>query len=398
MKLTFCYRHIAPYHHAQLSAVSQSGHDVTVLSYDNFSGAAFAQTAAPSRSFRIIPVQEPEGAWNRLHKALGESAPDVILFPGWGHAYCLAALSWGTLHKVPCVVISDSQEHDYPRHWWQEQLKQRIIRLFSAGFVAGRLSCEYLNKLGMPPDQIVTGCDIVDNEHFSRGAQAARVSDSSLRKQLELPDRFFLAVNRLIPEKNVDSILMAYAAYRAKGAAGDWKLVIVGDGPLRDELLELVRTYHIESSVCFVSPQTYDAMPRYYALASALILASVQETWGFVVNEAMACGIPVIVSERCGCSPDLVHDGKNGFTFPPNDTNRLAEIMIDLASGDGDLVAMGMQGRKIIDNWTLMRFVESLNTVITMAKSSKPRRMALFDKIMLLISTGLLNSRKNSVV
>lgn len=393
MKLTFCYRHIAPYHHAQLSAVSQSGHDVTVLSYDNFSGAAFAQTAAPSRSFRVVQIQELEGVWNELHQALEESTPDVIFFPGWGHAYCLAALSWGTRHKVPCVVISDSQEHDYPRHWWQEQLKQRIISLFSAGFVAGKRSYGYLNKLGMPPDQIVTGCDIVDNEHFSRGAQAARESDSSLRKQLELPDRFFLAVNRLIPEKNVDSILTAYAAYRAKGVPCDCKLVIIGDGPLRFELFERARSLKIEFSVYFVSPQTYDVMPRYYALASALILASTTDQWGLVVNEAMACGIPVVVSDRCGCSEDLVHDGKNGFTFSPDDINRLTEIMIDLASGRCDAADMGRQGREIIDNWSLKCYTESLNAAVAIVKGTQPRALSRLDGKIISLGIAWLKGR-----
>lgn len=379
MRLTFCYRHIAPYHHAQLTVVSKAGHDVTVLSYDDFSGAAFAQTTALPRSFRVVQIQEAEGVWNQLHQSLEESTPDVILFPGWGHAYCLAALSWGARHKVPCVVISDSQEHDYPRLWWQEQLKKRIISLFSAGFVAGKRSCEYLNKLGMSPDQIVTGCDIIDNEHFSRGAQTACESDSSLRKQLELPDRFFLAVNRLIPEKNVDSILTAYAAYRAKGAPGDWKLVIVGDGPLKSELFKRARSLKIESLVSFVLPQTYTAMPRYYALASALILASVQETWGFVVNEAMACGLPVIVADRCGCSEDLVHNGYNGFAFPPDDSDRLSEIMIDLATGRYDSADMGRQGREIIDKWSLKRYLESLNAAVSIAKGAQSRALTWFD-------------------
>ena len=393
MKLTFCYRHIAPYHRAQLTAVSQAGYEVTVLSYDNFSGAAFAQQVALSRSFRIINIHGPEGAWYVLHQALEESAPDVILFPGWGHAYGLAALAWGVRRKVPCVAISDSQQHDYRRFWWQEQAKRRIIRLFSAGFVAGKRSYEYLTNLSVPPNQIVTGCDIVDNEHFSRGAREAREADSFLRKQLGLPGRFFLAVNRLILEKNVHAILAAYAAYRTKGAPGNWNLVIVGDGPLRDELLEYAHTLKIEAFVCFASSQTYDAMPRYYALASALILASVQEPWGLVVNEAMACGIPVIVSERCGCSPDLVHDGKNGFIFPPDDINRLAELMAGLAKDRYDITAMGRQSREIIDSWSLKRYVESLKAVLPIARTASPRTLSWVDDQILSLSIAWLRGR-----
>jgi glycosyltransferase involved in cell wall biosynthesis len=393
MKLTFCYRHIAPYHHAQLTAMAQAGHDVTVLSYGNFSGAAFAQQAAHPRSFRVINIHEPEGAWNVLHQALAESTPDVILFPGWGHAYALAALSWGVRYKIPCIVISDSQEYDYSRHWWQEQIKRRIIRRFSAGFVAGKRSYEYLANLGMPAKHIVIGCDIVDNEHFSHGAQDADEVAGSLRKQLGLPNRFFLAVNRLIPVKNIHVILKAYASYRAKGAPGDWKLVIVGDGPLRATLLEHAHALKIESSVSFAGAKTYDDMPRYYSLASALILASTQETWGFVVNEAMATGIPVIVSEHCGCASDLVHDGKNGFTFPPEDIERLGEIMIDLSSGRYDLAAMGRQGREVIDNYSLKRYVGSLEAVVAIAREASPKKMSWLDNQILSLCIGRLQAQ-----
>ena len=75
----------------------------------------------------------------------------------------------------------------------------------------------------------------------------------------------------------------------------------------------------------------YDELPIYYGLAGAFIHASTTEQWGLVVNEAMAAGLPVIVSERCGCAPDLVENGRNGFTFDPYDVDALTHLMLKMA-------------------------------------------------------------------
>jgi 1,2-diacylglycerol 3-alpha-glucosyltransferase len=397
MRLSFCYRHVAPYHEAQLTALVQAGHTVTVLSYDDFSGAAFSRRAVDNPIYRVHVIEKPEGVWNELRRSLDESKPDVVLFPGWGHAYSLVALSWAIRQKVPTVVITDSQYTDHPRYWWQELIKRRIVQLITAGFAAGRMSCDYLIALGMPPERTAIGCDIVDNEHFFRGAREAREAGSALRKRLELPDRYYLVVNRLIPEKNVQAILNAYAAYCRKGAPGNWKLVIVGEGPLRMELNNLVRTLDIGSRVLFVSAKEYHAMPQYYALASALILASTTEPWGLVVNEAMACGIPVIVSDRCGCAADLVRDGVNGFIFSPSDPDRLTEIMVEFGSGSIDLDAMGSKAQEIISTWSLKRYVESLQSVLVAAGIAPRKMMSIIDKIILYSSIHLLNKKKKYI-
>ena len=394
MRLAFCYRHVAPYHEAQLTALAQAGHEVTVLSYDDFRGAAFFRQRKGDRLFRVRVIKEPEGAWNELHSCLDEARTDVVLFPGWGHAYSLAALRWAIGRKVPTVVITDSQYTDHPRCWWQERIKRRIVRLIDAGFAAGSRSYDYLTVLGMPPEKITIGCDIVDNAYFSHGAQEARESGPALRKKFELPDRYYLAVNRLVPDKNVQAVITAYAEYVRRGAPGDWKLVIVGEGPLRTDLIDLVRTHNIEQHVRFVQTREYQAMPQYYALSSALILASVVEPWGLVVNEAMACGIPVIVSDRCGCASDLVRDGVNGFVFSPDDQSRLTEIMVELASGRCDPDAMGSKGREIIAAWSLKRYVESLRSAIDAARTSQSGRASIFDKMILSVSISTLSKKR----
>src|SRR5439155_11820127 len=110
--------------------------------------------------------------------------------------------------------------------------------------------------------------------------------------------------------------------------------------------------------------QQYDELPAYYGLASAFIHASTVEQWGLVVNEAMAAGLPVLVSERCGCAADLVEAGVNGFTFDPWQPEALARLMLKLAASETERLRMGGASRGIIANGSAERFGEGLEGAI----------------------------------
>jgi SAM-dependent methyltransferase len=101
-------------------------------------------------------------------------------------------------------------------------------------------------------------------------------------------------------------------------------------------------------------------LPKYYGLASVFVLPSLIEPWGLVVNEAMACGLPILASRSSGCAYDLVHEGENGFRFDPRDPEALAGLMLRMSSGEVDLQAMGNASRRIISQWTPATFASSL--------------------------------------
>src|SRR5205823_7578307 len=109
-----------------------------------------------------------------------------------------------------------------------------------------------------------------------------------------------------------------------------WDVVLLGDGPLREALNSQLSTLNLHPHVQLPGFKQYNELPVYYALAKAFVHASTTEQWGLVVNEAIASGLPVIVSERCGCAPELVRD--NGFTFDPTDEHVLASQLLNMAS------------------------------------------------------------------
>jgi glycosyltransferase involved in cell wall biosynthesis len=296
----------------------------------------------------------------KVEAALDEAGPQVIAIPGWSGRATLAALRWSAQRCVPAAVMSESTAADDRRRWWIESVKRRVVGLFRSGLVGGRPQAEYLAGLGLPRERIFVGYDTVDNEHFWRGALAARQRDADTRRRFGLPDRYFLASNRFIPKKNLPFLLRAYARYRRMDSAEPWGLVLLGDGPLRAELLRTRQELDLTNTVLMPGFIQYTELPTYYGLASAFVHASTTEQWGLVVNEAMAAGLPVAVSVRCGCARDLVQDGQNGFLLDPLDEEGLARQLLKLAHAGTLLAEMSRRSREIIAAWSPARFAEGM--------------------------------------
>jgi 1,2-diacylglycerol 3-alpha-glucosyltransferase len=319
----------------------------------------------------------------QLHRALAAADPDVVAIPGWSHAGALAALLWCLRKGRPAVLMSDSGMHDDVRRRTREAAKRRLVRLFRSAIVAGAPQREYACALGLSPGTVFDGYDAVDNEHFERGARQARLAEEPGRQRLGLPRRFFLASSRFVAKKNLLGLLDAYATYRRETGAEAWRLVLLGDGELRAQIESRIARLDLAGDVVLPGFQQYEALPVYYGLASAFVHASTAEQWGLVVNEAMAAGLPVIVSQRCGCVPDLVRDGINGFTFDPGDVRELADHMARVASEQCDRATMGAASRRIIADWGLQRFAHGLMSAVDVALSRQPPRAGWADRLLL---------------
>jgi glycosyltransferase involved in cell wall biosynthesis len=147
-----------------------------------------------------------------------------------------------------------------------------------------------------------------------------------------LPNRYFLFAGRLVREKGIFDLLDAYAKLEddVRGRIG---LVFVGDGEGRQQLAERARALS-PGRIKFAGFAHREQLAAYYGLADAVILPTHTDTWGLVVNEAMACGLPVIVSRVAGCVADLVEEGWNGFLVEPGDPTSLASAMRKLDNHD----------------------------------------------------------------
>jgi glycosyltransferase involved in cell wall biosynthesis len=290
--------------------------------------------------------------WQSALEFLDGFRPDVLVLPGYGEGFVRRLARLAKNRGYATVMMSASQRSDRRRLAPVELVKGRWIRRhFDSAFVGGERATAYLEELGFPRDRIWRGFNVVDGEYFADRARAVRASSADWRARTGLPQRYFLYVGRLAPEKNLERLLRAYGNYRSHTSYPPWDLLLVGSGPQQTALQELVADLNIPG-VHWVGHQQIDELPVYYALASGFVLPSLSEPWGLVINEAMASELPVLASSRCGATGDLVFPGVNGYVFDPGDQAGLAILMDRLASDPSRADGMGAASGRIIANYT----------------------------------------------
>lgn len=370
MLIAILFHRLGPYHHARIAAAAAlASLDVAVIEFSRFDRTYAWNTESSDRSYPIttlfpdkdIDDVSPAFISKQMQSALDKINPDVVAVPGWSAPAALSALTWCYRNGKPVVIMSASTLEDEPRKLWREFVKKQVVMLGGSGLVGGGPQRDYMASLGISKERIFVGYDVVDNDCFSAPLDAIRVNPMKQREQRGLPNNYFLASSRFVEKKNLFRLLTAYSQYRKAVGAKAWSFILLGDGPLRPLLLELINELDLAQWVAMPGFKQYDELPYYYCLAGVFVHASTSEQWGLVVNEAMAAGLPVLVSERCGCAKDLINHGCNGYTFDPYEINELSNLMQHIASSECDRASMGKASLEIISNWTPATFAENLS-------------------------------------
>ncbi len=399
-RVAILFDNFGPYHLARLRAAS-SVCEVLAVEFGS-SSAEYDWTQQSTTGFKRVVINHA-GSSNQLgtydfreylFNELKRFKPDVVFVPGWSTRGAILAIKWCIKMGVPSVVMSESTEWDSSRNALKELVKRSIVSAFSAAMVGGTSHRSYIHKLGMPSDRIFIGYDVVDNRFFREESRKLQACSWELGKENMRP--YFLASARFIEKKNLPRLLKAYASYRGAVMRSTidhrpstpkvpWDLVLLGDGHLRPELERLRRELGLEDCVQMPGFKQYEALPGYYAHAGAFIHASTTEQWGLVVNEAMASGLPVLVSNRCGCAADLVKEGINGYTFDPFNEMQLCELMEKVAFSEDEMKKMGAASIEIISSYDDSSFgrgiLASAHAAIADPKPSKRRLLLLFRLI-----------------
>jgi glycosyltransferase involved in cell wall biosynthesis len=253
---------------------------------------------------------------------------DAFIVHGWSTKSYWQAMTacWRT--HTPVLVRGDSNLRT-PRAWWWRIAKYPVFRAFIPRFdgylVVGARTREYLLSYGADPAKCFDTPHAVDNEFFETRAAAARSGRSAIRRGLGVRDDalVFLFAGRFIDRKRPDLFVSAMAGLASQelNVAG----VMVGDGPLKSSMEAAVRSS--KAPVRFAGFLNQTEMARIYAASDVLVVPSTWETWGLVVNEAMACGLPAIVSSGVACAGDLVRPGETGDVFEDGNETELLTLM-----------------------------------------------------------------------
>lgn len=273
---------------------------------------------------------------------------DLVVLPGYHRPEYWVMLLICMLRRRRRAVFCDSTAFDRKKSPWKEKAKAMFFRRCDGFFCYGSRSKQYVASYGIDPTKIYDGCQSAALAHgYDEAAIRAHYAANSFAT--DFASRF-LYIGRLAEEKGLFDLLDAFARVRQQLPAA--RLDMVGSGALDEELRQRAAQLGIASAVSFLGTKTPHDIGQLLMNSAAMILPSLREPWGLVVNEALSFGCPVVVSDICGCVPELVIDGVTGYSFPAGDVGALAQAMLKAQLFTKDRAAVALKCLDVIAKFT----------------------------------------------
>lgn len=276
---------------------------------------------------------------------LNEGKFDVLMVNGWHRKSFLQSVIAAKRKGIPVLARGDSQLATLrsPLKRFAKRLSYPIfLRTFDAALYVGQRSREYWIHYGYPRKKLFFSPHCVDTEWFALRATASVRAKFRTELGVSPETKLILFAGKLVSFKRPADLVCAIGQLITKGRQVE--LLVVGSGPLHKELALLADKTGISSH--FLGFRNQTEMPFAYAAADVLVLPSDgKETWGLVVNEALACGTPIVVSNEAGCAPDLAADRTAGRTFPSGDIPALTAAIDDLLANPPSAQAIADRSR-----------------------------------------------------
>ena len=308
-----------------------------------------------------VAIKKP---WYETKKIKNIDRPQAVLVTGWhfwGMVQMFIALK---ASNIPIILRMDSNSL---RH--RNIILQYIYKIFFSWIdvclCVGTRNQIFCQEFGVDINQIIKSPHVVDNKFFKSNSTIAEEKLLRLKKNWNIPaDSFcFLYAGKLQKKKRPLDLLRAFESACSQ-ADRRIHLLVVGTGVLEHECKSFSQKYDLP--VSYVGFLNQSAMPNAYAVSNCFVLPSDEgETWGLVINEAMACGLPAIASDQVGCVPDLIHNGLTGFSYKCGDYEQLAQHMVYMAEHPDFSDKMGKNAQQLIEkNYTLDKVIESIETAM----------------------------------
>lgn len=284
--------------------------------------------------------------------------PDAVLVFGWNYRSHLRAMRHFS-GRMPVLFRGDStllDEQPGLRRWVRRTLLRWIYRYVDVALPVGTHSQDYFLAHGLSEEQLVWAPHAIDNRRFEDEDGAYKRAAMAWRAELgvDAAEPVVVFAGKLESKKAPDVLLEAFqlAFPSSESGVARCHLVVGGAGPLESELRTAAAG---DDRVHFIGFQNQSRMPVVYRLGGVFVLPSrgPGETWGLAVNEAMACGRAVIVSDRVGCASDLVRDGENGYVVPAGDAKALASVLLDTLTVPSRASKMGEASAARVRAWDI---------------------------------------------
>ncbi len=316
---------------------------------------------------RFFGTNTPE-----VYAQLARSRPDAVIITGWQSWSLLQGL-WACMRLGIPVIIRAESNALRKRAWWIKAAHRMLLSRFDAFLAIGAANQTFYLGNGVAPAAIFPCRYFVDNTRIRAQYEACANEREQLRAGWQIPSgsTCFLFAGKLQEKKRILDLLSALDL--ARRTHPNIHLLVAGTGEQMQQCAHLVESAKLPLSFAGFLNQT--EMPKAYAVADCLVLPSdFGETWGLVVNEAMVCGLPVIVSDRVGCGADLVIEGVTGAMFPFGDIVALAQQLSRFAAHPAANHAIGEQARTHIGQYSVEAAVAGTLRALAAVIAGKARR------------------------
>jgi glycosyltransferase involved in cell wall biosynthesis len=341
------------YHRARWSAVQSSLSDREVFAAD-FGGSDKLygwKTTSKQNNYFLLSNASPDtfdiSRIKEFRRIIRENNIGTVCIPGYGRPEYVMMLALCSIMGRRVILFAESW---YGASSIVEKMKAGLLKSTCHGYLVSgeRARKHFTERLGIEQSKVLTGYSVVDNQHFAPSSS----TNGKTGKEL-------LCVARFSQEKNLSLLIDAFV--KSSMPARGWRLTLVGGGPQEAEL----RTKAQSQPIHLLAWQLYDVLPGLYQHADVFVLPSIFEPWGLVVNEAMAAGLPVLMSHEVGCLPDLLKEGVNGWSFPAKNEALLIAVLNKVAGlTAGQLGDMGDASRKIISNFSPETFAGQIGMLL----------------------------------
>ena len=330
-------------------------------------------SAAFLRGFRLPGVQgvlrHDYPVTPGVFRALALARPDVVVVSGWSTFASQAAVVWCRLRRIPYVLLVESHDEG-PRAGWRRAVKgavvPRVVRGASGVLAVGSRARDSMLQRGARADRVGLFANTIDVAALAERADRLAAGRAELRKLfgLEPGEMVVVSVARLSPEKGLDTLVRAAAAVDPP-----LTLLIAGAGSARPELEQLARSLGLRT--VFAGGLSWQQIVEAYVVSDVFALLSLREPWGVVVNEAAACGLPLVLSDRVGAAADLLRDGENGYVVPAGDPVAAAAALGTLAADPALRLRLGTRSRELVASWGYEPSVASFVDIVTAAAARR---------------------------
>ena len=306
---------------------------------------------------------------------IGGGRHDIVIVFGWNLLTYWMAFASARLAGIPFMLYGDSISINEGRHTW---LKATVKKLFlrslfrraSAFLFQGTFNRMFYQSYGAPPGRFFFVPYPIDNDSFAAKAEQARQLRGELRARYGIPADvvLLLFVGKLLPRKRPADVLAVLKSLQP--ALTNLGAAFVGEGELRTALEAEIARQRLKNTF-LLGFKNQGELPELYAMSDIFVLPSQYEPWGLVTNEAMACRLPVVLSNMTGASGDLVKEGQNGFVYACGDVEALACAVQELAVDVSLRQRMGQRSFEIIQGFGYDRCVEGILEAVAFTEANR---------------------------